>query len=194
MTRYTGINHLALVTGDMDATIRFWRDLLGMRLVAGIGEPGFRHYFFEISEHDLVAFFEWPGVEPMEERDHGAPTRGPVGFDHVAIGVAEREDLWNLKDALEAAGFWVSEAVDHGFIHSVYTFDPNNIPIELSYVVPERDVRCSPAMADRSPSAIAREGDRPQPGKWPPVERPTPPEERRLYPGAGSDLNRDTTT
>jgi len=32
MPRYTGINHLAMVTGDMDATIRFWRDLLGMRL------------------------------------------------------------------------------------------------------------------------------------------------------------------
>ena len=33
--RYTGINHLAMATGDIDATIRFWRDLLGMRLVAG---------------------------------------------------------------------------------------------------------------------------------------------------------------
>jgi catechol 2,3-dioxygenase-like lactoylglutathione lyase family enzyme len=46
---YTGINHLAMATGDMDATIRFWRDLLGLRLVAGLGRPGYRHYFFEIS-------------------------------------------------------------------------------------------------------------------------------------------------
>ena len=37
--RYTGINHLAMATADMDATIRFWRDLLGMRLVAGLGAP-----------------------------------------------------------------------------------------------------------------------------------------------------------
>ncbi len=34
MATYTGINHLAMATGDMDVTIRFWRDLLGMRLVA----------------------------------------------------------------------------------------------------------------------------------------------------------------
>ena len=34
MARFTGINHLALATGDMDATIRYWRDLLGLRLVA----------------------------------------------------------------------------------------------------------------------------------------------------------------
>ena len=34
------LNHLAMVTQDMDMTIRFWRDLLGMRLVAGLGRPG----------------------------------------------------------------------------------------------------------------------------------------------------------
>ena len=55
---FNGVNHLAMATGDMDKTIRFWRDLLGMRLVAGLGEPGYRHYFFEISKDDLIAFFE----------------------------------------------------------------------------------------------------------------------------------------
>ncbi len=56
MIKYNGVNHLAMATGDMDKTIRFWRDLLGMRLVAGLGQPGYRHYFFEISENDLIAF------------------------------------------------------------------------------------------------------------------------------------------
>ena len=86
--RYTGINHLAMVTGDMDATIRFWRDLLGMRLVAGLGRPGYRHYFFEIAPHDMIAFFEWPDVEPLPERDHGVPVKGPFAFDHIAFEVA----------------------------------------------------------------------------------------------------------
>jgi len=95
-----------MATGDMDQTIRFWRDLLGMRLVAGLGRPGFRHYFFEISEHDLIAFFEWPGVEPIPERDHGTSVKGPFIYDHVAIGVKERNSLWEIKDRLEAAGFW----------------------------------------------------------------------------------------
>ena len=58
MVKYTGINHLAMATADIDMTIRFWRDLLGMRLVAGLGRPGYRHYFFEISDHDMIAFFE----------------------------------------------------------------------------------------------------------------------------------------
>lgn len=46
MMRFTGINHLAMVIGDMDMTIRFWRDLLGMRLIVGTGRPGYRYYFF----------------------------------------------------------------------------------------------------------------------------------------------------
>ena len=46
MMRFTGINYLAMVIGDMDMTIRFWRDLLGMRLIVGTGRPGYRHYFF----------------------------------------------------------------------------------------------------------------------------------------------------
>jgi catechol 2,3-dioxygenase-like lactoylglutathione lyase family enzyme len=33
--KFRGINHLAMVTGDMDVTIRFWRDLIGMRLING---------------------------------------------------------------------------------------------------------------------------------------------------------------
>lgn len=49
MVKFNGVNHLAMATGDMDRTIRFWRDLLGMRLVAGLGQPGYRHYFFRKS-------------------------------------------------------------------------------------------------------------------------------------------------
>ncbi len=46
MIRFNGVNHLTMATGDMDKKIHFWRDLLGMRLVAGLGQPGYRHYFF----------------------------------------------------------------------------------------------------------------------------------------------------
>ena len=106
MVEFNGVNHLAMATGDMDRTVRFWRDLLGMRLVAGLGSPGYRHYFFEISAHDLIAFFEWPGVEPVKEKDHGRPVKGPLAFDHVSFGVEAQDDLWELKDRLEAAEFF----------------------------------------------------------------------------------------
>ena len=187
MPTFTGINHLAMATGDMDATIRFWRDLLGMRLVAGLGRPGYRHYFFEISDTDMIAFFEWEGVEPLEPKDHGAPVQGKRAFDHVAVGVGSDDDLWELKARLEAASIWVSEVISHGFLHSLYTFDPNNIPVEFSAPVPGQNVRADPVMGDREPTTEARKGADPVPGTWPEPE-PVPDEDKAVYPGEGMEL------
>jgi catechol 2,3-dioxygenase-like lactoylglutathione lyase family enzyme len=185
---YTGINHMAMATGDIDGTIAFWRDLLGMRLVAGLGHPGYRHYFFEISAHDMIAFFEWPAVEPLPEKDHGVPVRGPFAFDHVSFEVLKEEDLWHLKARLEGAGQWVSEVIDHGFIYSIYTFDPNKIPIEFSWPVEAVNLREKPCMADTAPSDLAREGSEPQPGRWPEPLPAAVGAERVVYPGDGRVL------
>lgn len=186
--KYTGINHLAMVTKDMDMTIRFWRDLLNMRLVAGIGSRGYRHYFFEISEMDMIAFFEWNEVDKIPEKDHGVPVKGPFAFDHISFGVETDEDLWEIKERLESAGAWVSELIDHGFIHSIYAFDPNNIPIEFSAPVPEIDVRKNPRMKDINPSRLALEGAEPQKGKWQEKNYNIPAAQRFVYPGEGKIL------
>ena len=138
---YKGFNHLAMVTADMDRTIRFWRDFLGMRLVAGLGSKNYRHYFLEISATDMIAFFEWPDVTAIPEKDHGVPVKGSFAFDHVSIAVESDDDLFELKNRFEAAEMWVSEVIDHGFIHSIYAFDPNNIPIEFSAPVAQVDIR-----------------------------------------------------
>lgn len=192
MAKYNGINHLAMVTGDMDMTIRYWRDLLGMRLVAGLGRKGYRHYFFEISKTDLIAFFEWPEVAKIELKDHGVPVKGPVCFDHISIGVEKMEDLLEIKKKLAAADFWVSEIIDHGFIYSIYSFDPNNIPVEFSLNIPRVDIRNQPRMKDRQPSKVALEGPEPQAGHWPEfhsVDENT--EKIRVYPGEGKNFAAD---
>ena len=91
-----------------------------------------------------------------------------------------------MKEKIEAAGFWVSEVIDHGFIHSIYTFDPNDIPIEFSFNVPGVDVRRHPKMKDKSPCPAALEGPAPQPGKWPAVTQKTATEDRMVFPGEGT--------
>lgn len=185
---YTGVNHLALATANMDETIGFWRDLLGMRLVAGLGKQGYRQYFLQVSGLDMITFFEWPGVRPIEEKEHGRPVSGPFAFDHVSFGVRDEDELWKLKDRLAAADIWVSEVIDHGFIHSIYTYDPNGIPLEFSYNVPGTDVRKSPLMADPEPTPLAKEGAEPRLERWPAAESTTPRAGRKIYPGAGSEL------
>src|SRR5438105_1779286 len=41
--RWRGINHLALITPDMDQTVRFYHGVLGMRLVATLSAGPLRH-------------------------------------------------------------------------------------------------------------------------------------------------------
>jgi catechol 2,3-dioxygenase-like lactoylglutathione lyase family enzyme len=188
MVKFTGLNHLAMVTGDIDNTIRFWRDLLGMRLIVGIGKPGYKIYFFEISKRECIAFFEWPDVKPVAEKDAGVAIKGSVAFDHVSFGVATEDDLWMIKDKLNAVGIWVSEVIDHGFIHSIYTFDPNGISVEFSHNVEEIDIHKNTIMADPVPSPFAREGSSPQIDKWPQSEKATPLHERKTYPGFGREI------
>jgi len=187
MVRVVGIHHLALITASLDLTIRFWRDLVGLEMRARFGAPGYRQYFFAAGGRSLIAFFEWPGAEPVPEKDHGAPQRGPLVFDHVALELGGEEELFELRDRLSAAGFWVSEAMDQGFVHSIYTFDPNGVPVEFSVAVDSADLRTAAQFVDRHPGAVALEGAGPQPGAWPAPERPTSAEERRVYPGAGSE-------
>ena len=91
----TGINHLAFITHDLEATIRFYRDLLGMTLEAGVGHGGYRHYFFRAGEAQ-VAFFAYEGAQAMRRKNHGAPSREPLGFDHVSLTCETREQLFGF--------------------------------------------------------------------------------------------------
>ncbi len=178
-----GINHLAFITNDMPKTIRFYRDLLGLELVAGIGHDGYRHYFFQMG-NGQIAFFEYDIARPMRRgKFHGAPTDEPIGFDHVAFTVETKEDLFAMKDKLEAAGIKVDGVVDHGTVWSIYFFDANNIPLEASWDCME--ILSTPAIEDDDPLEIAAEGAGPQPGHWPEVTAPTPPEAMVAQAGNG---------
>lgn len=187
MVRVVGVHHLALVTGSLDRTLRFWRDLVGLQVRSRLGAPGYRQYFLAAGGRTLLSFFEWSGAEPVPEMDHGVPRRGPIAFDHVDFELGGDKELFELRDRLDAAGFWVSEVFDQGYVLSIYTFDPNGVPVEFSVAVEEADLRTVTLFADREPGAVALQGSEPQPGAWPAPERSTSEGERKVYPGAGSE-------
>src|SRR3954454_2853463 len=92
--RWRGINHLALITNDMDATVRFYHGVLGARLVATIGAPEFKHYFFEIGQSNTVAFFEYAG-ETVETfaKAAGVPDPRAHQFDHLSFELPDEAAL-----------------------------------------------------------------------------------------------------
>ncbi len=140
---WSGINHLALITADMDATVRFYHGVLGARLAATVGTPQFRHYFFEFGPHCTVAFFEYAEltIEPFA-KPAGVPDPRAMQFDHLALNLPDENALHDLRRRLAEADCEVTDIVEHNSVHSVYFTDNNGIALEASWWV--RDITGRP--------------------------------------------------
>jgi catechol 2,3-dioxygenase-like lactoylglutathione lyase family enzyme len=67
---FRGVNHLALGSANMDRTVRFYTQALGLRLVRtqrNDDNPNSRHYFFDLGGGNLLAFFNfhWERRRPV---------------------------------------------------------------------------------------------------------------------------------
>jgi catechol 2,3-dioxygenase-like lactoylglutathione lyase family enzyme len=118
-----GLHHTALISSDVEQTIAFYQGLLGFpltELIENRDYPGSSHFFFDIGNQNLLAFFDFPGLDLRPY----AEVLG--GLHHVAISV--EPSRWQaVVDRLETAG------VDH-VVHSevsVYFTDPDGARIEL---------------------------------------------------------------
>ena len=118
-----GLHHAALVSGDVERTVRFYQDVLGFPLteiVENRDYPGSSHFFFDLGNSNLLAFFDFPGL------DVGPYAEVLGGLHHVAISV--EPDRWSeLVERLAAAG--VAHEVHSGV--SVYFRDPDGARLEL---------------------------------------------------------------
>jgi catechol 2,3-dioxygenase-like lactoylglutathione lyase family enzyme len=145
-----GVHHLALTTEDMKGTTEFYVEIVGMPLVhamkvppgvgtgpANRGNPRYeeiRHYFFDMGNDSLLAFFEIPaGEKPQTDRDaiggmqHVAFAVTPARFDDIQSRLLRhRVDFDGPADILPG-------------LESIYFLDPNGIRLEAC---------CQPAAGD----------------------------------------------
>jgi catechol 2,3-dioxygenase-like lactoylglutathione lyase family enzyme len=95
-----GVHHLALLSSDVETTIRFYQDLLEFPLTELFENRDYRgstHFFFDIGHGNLLAFFDFPGL------DLGDYAEVLGGLHHIAISVTP--DRWDhLRAKLEEAG------------------------------------------------------------------------------------------
>ena len=118
-----GLHHTALISSDVERTVRFYQDLLGFPLTELIDNrdyPGSSHFFFDIGHSNLLAFFDFPGL------DVGPYAEVLGGLHHLAISV-EPSRWQEIIDRFDAAGL---EYVIHSGV-SVYFRDPDGARIEL---------------------------------------------------------------
>jgi catechol 2,3-dioxygenase-like lactoylglutathione lyase family enzyme len=118
-----GLHHVAVVARDVEETVRFYQQLLEFPLTEIFENrdyPGSNHFFFDIGHGNLLAFFDFPGL------DLGPYAEVLGGLHHIAISV-EPENWGRLKERLRRAGIeYVAESGT-----SIYFRDPNGARLEL---------------------------------------------------------------
>lgn len=164
--RFQGLHHLALVCSDMERTVRFYTEVLEMKLKKGFDLDGGygQHFFFDLGGGDELAFFWFrdapapqPGVASpgtLVGRRPGNITSAHGSMNHVAIRVAP-EDIDAYRERLVAKGVDVTPVVNHDdvvtgtdsrtsdsvsdrtWLRSCYFFDPDGIMLELTATVNE---------------------------------------------------------
>ena len=61
-----GLHHTALISHDVERTVRFYQDVLGFpltELIENRDYAGSSHFFFDIGNGNLLAFVDFPGLE-----------------------------------------------------------------------------------------------------------------------------------
>ena len=124
------IAHPAFSGSHREATLHFYRDILGMDVVLlqdNLDVPEEDHFFFHVGEDNFIAYFlPKPGVDTGLQ-----PAQSGSGWlDHFAIDV-EPGSIEAWADRLAEAGVSIDGPIDRGYERSIYFQDPNGVTIEL---------------------------------------------------------------
>jgi catechol 2,3-dioxygenase-like lactoylglutathione lyase family enzyme len=118
-----GVHHIALLSSDVEQTIRFYQELLEFPLTEIFENrdyKGSNHFFFDLGHGNLLAFFDFPGL------DLGPYAEVLGGLHHIAISI-EPPRWVHLKAKLDAAGVGYQTSHDS----SLYLTDPDGARVEL---------------------------------------------------------------
>lgn len=131
------LHHTAYVTHDVEATVKFYTEVLGMKLVSTViddavpstGDPWpYLHLFFQMQDGSTVAFFESVGLPKAPPVAHPAYNI----FNHLAMDVGSREEVDRWAERFRKLGIEFVGPTDHGIIYSIYFKDPNDLRLELT--------------------------------------------------------------
>ena len=143
-----GVHHGAFRCRDAEQTRWFYEDVLGLTLEGGVvieNVPGtdrrdpYMHLFFRMENGEYIAFFDAPG---SAKEDSFEPRHG---FDvHWAFEVGSDADMAAMQARLKEHGIPAHGPIDHGFVRSIYMYDPNGLQIEIT----TRDAKHDQTFAD----------------------------------------------
>jgi catechol-2,3-dioxygenase len=122
------LNHAVLRVRDLDRSLDFYNEVLGLETIARIGNAmAFMRAPGSENHHDLGLARVGPNAPPPNQRG--------VGLYHLAWEVDEIESLREARNALEKHGM-LSGMSDHGATKSIYGYDPDGNEFEVMWMVP----------------------------------------------------------
>jgi catechol 2,3-dioxygenase-like lactoylglutathione lyase family enzyme len=117
------VDHIAINTSDMEATLQFYCGLLGMRLArTALTSDGRRHYNVEIGGGTAFAVFD--GAKPL-------PESTPQSLNHLALTVATAREFDEAYERLQSHGVKVTDIIERSYGKTFYFHDPNGIRLQI---------------------------------------------------------------
>jgi len=123
-----GLNHINIVTADLDGTVDFYRSLLGMEAQTPPMAPvGFTGRWICDSHGQAIIH-----VQAYNPDRHGLAPGEPNGtIDHVALTCADFDGTKRRCDEL-GVEYRVNDR-QFGDLRQVFVTDPNNVKLELNF-------------------------------------------------------------
>ena len=135
---FSRLHHNAHVTTDMEATRKFYEEIIGFPLVATWCEKTdlfgkertYMHCFFDIGDGECLAFFQFANEDDQQEFGPELPLSG---FRHLAMKV-DQETQDGICERLTDAGYKEPDMyiLNHGYCYSLYIYDPARLLIEFT--------------------------------------------------------------
>jgi catechol 2,3-dioxygenase len=124
MAKIRRLQHAVLNCRDVEASMKFYTEVLGMEVVSYNPERKMAFLSFGAEHHD-IALFQLATDEPPLEPNH-------LGLNHLALELeGGEEQLREFYQRLKAHGVRIDRTTDHVMSRSVYFFDPDGNRLEI---------------------------------------------------------------
>jgi catechol 2,3-dioxygenase-like lactoylglutathione lyase family enzyme len=128
----SGINHVAILTADLDRFVEFYQRIFGLEVIFSESTPTFRHAILRTGPDS------W--LHPAEIANNAHATAVPKMFsrghlDHLALTAASRQAFDEIHARLIACGATDGTVEDLGAFHALWFQDPDGMRAELTLIV-----------------------------------------------------------
>jgi catechol 2,3-dioxygenase-like lactoylglutathione lyase family enzyme len=129
-----GFNHVALLTGNTERFVRFYREVFGAEVLGTQDAPMGRLTFVRIGPHTEFNLFE---LEANTQAERQTPMFGRGRLDHFGLQAASIENFEEIRQRLRERDAADDFVTDFGPVLSMFFRDPDGLECEVCVANPD---------------------------------------------------------